>query len=171
MALISVITVPVPACPRLTPCWERAAAMVTMAISKPVIEVLGWFQMFERVFMQDAPWIETGSTGRPGLTIVVSKTTRTPAPNKPGLARGGGVIRRRPAAGSGFAALSSGSCRGFGLDSSGESVRSRQKRFRTPAPSANLGRACSFARRGISVLRLAIYKGREMAGIGLQKSI
>ena len=41
MALTSVITVPFPAAPRVTPCCPRTPAMVTTAINTPAADVLG----------------------------------------------------------------------------------------------------------------------------------
>jgi hypothetical protein len=133
--------------------------MVMVAIRRPVIEVLGWFQMFERVFMQDAPWVKTGSTGRLRLTIVVLKTTVVPRRRSRESTRGGGVIR--------------GPVRRHGC---GRSQFWKLPWFRSgfqwrgsaPWRHPNLGRACSFARYGISDLCLAVFKGRETSGIGLQ---
>src|ERR1700691_3768386 len=68
-ALTSVSTVPEQACPRLMPCCERTPAMVRVAISKPVIEVLGWFQMLAMEFIRNAPCTEKGSECWPGFNF------------------------------------------------------------------------------------------------------
>ena len=49
-------TVPVPALPRVTPCWARTLAMPAMPISRPAAEVRGWFQMLARVLMVYSFW-------------------------------------------------------------------------------------------------------------------
>src|SRR5580692_6008234 len=60
MALTRAITVPEPAWPRLTPCCERMPAIVRDAISNPLTDVLGWFQMLAMEFIRDAPCTEKG---------------------------------------------------------------------------------------------------------------
>jgi hypothetical protein len=75
-ALIRVMTVPVPAVPKVTPCCERTPATVIAAMSRPAAEVRGWIQMFEirfiRLLLQD---VLSGPRRRVWISIGERKST------------------------------------------------------------------------------------------------
>src|SRR6185437_1627552 len=79
-----VTTVPAPTWPMTTPCCERIPAMVETAISTPMMEVFGCFQILAMDFM----FLLLGGLRR-GSGVEVLKPNCSPKPGRPASAGSG----------------------------------------------------------------------------------